>query len=86
MMTRGIARFLIPFHVVLTLRNAFCSADGTSVDAKHIRQKNCFEKACIRIGGFLTNDLRVASSELRAIIYCTSYKLLFTCVSRVTDY
>ena len=29
------------------------------------------------LSGFLTNELRVASYELRVTIYCTSYELLF---------
>ena len=36
--------------------------------------------------GFLTNELRVASFELRVIIYCTSYELIFTHELRVTIY
>ena len=40
----------------------------------------------IQISGFLTNELRVASYELRVNIYCTSYESLFTYELRVTTY
>ena len=36
--------------------------------------------------GFLTNELRVTSYELRVTIYCTSFKLLFRCKLRVNTY
>ena len=36
--------------------------------------------------GFLTNELRVASYELRATIYCTSYELRFRYELRVITY
>ena len=36
--------------------------------------------------GFLTNELRVASYELRVTIYCTSYESLFTYELRVVTY
>ena len=38
------------------------------------------------ISGFLTNDLRVASYELRVTIHCTSYEGFFTYELRVTIY
>ena len=40
----------------------------------------------IYYSGFLTNELRVASYELRVTIYCTSYELLFTYELRVITY
>ena len=36
--------------------------------------------------GFLTNELRVTSYELRVTIHCTSYELFFTCELRVIIY
>ena len=42
--------------------------------------------------GFLTNELRVTSYELRVTIYCTSCELLFTTsyellfIARITSY
>ena len=39
-----------------------------------------------RFCGFLTNELLVASYELRVTIYCASYELLFTYELRVTIY
>ena len=45
-----------------------------------------FDKSIILPRGFLIDELRVASYELRVTIYCMSYQLLFAFEMRVTVY
>ena len=40
----------------------------------------------VSLSGFLTNELRVVSYELRATTYCTIYELLFTYELQITIY
>ena len=51
-----------------------------------LAKKNAYFQEHLQVGGFLTNELRVASYVLRVTIYCPSYELPFTYESLVVTY